>query len=95
MQRYDLIVAREGKEGKVYWTKVGSGFPARSGEGFSLLFDALPLPGKDGSVWVQMRIPQERTDSPRPQRAAQSVTSGAPPRSMDDDDQIPFAPEWR
>lgn len=90
MQRYDLIVAREGKEGKVYWTKVGSGFPARNGEGFSLLFDALPLPGKDGSVWVQMRIPQERTDSPRPQRAAQSVSSGRREYVDDPSDPLPF-----
>lgn len=92
-QRYDLITARESKEGKTYWTKVGSAFPSRSGEGFSLLFDALPIAGKDGAVWVQMRIPQERTDSqrpPMPERGKVTVSSGRQSIIDDDDSAIPF-----
>lgn len=90
MQRYDLIVAREGREGKTYWTKIGSAFPAKSGEGFSLSFDALPMPGKDGGCWVQMRVPQERTDArPAPSRARPEIASRQP--LIDDDgDSIPF-----
>lgn len=96
MQRYDLIIAREGKDGRSYWTKIGSGFPARSGEGFSLSFDALPMPGKDGGCWVQMRVPQERNSAPEAPRA-RTVTSGRPipfneaaaHPSLHDDD-IPF-----
>lgn len=62
-QRYDLIVGREyGTEGKTAWTRIGSAWPAKNGGGFSLTFDALPLPGKDGACRVLMREPQARND---------------------------------
>ena len=86
--RYDLIVGREyGTEGKVAWTKIGAAFPAKSG-GFSLTFDALPLPGKDGACRVLMREPQARDGEP-PRQAARggSVTR---PIDADIDDSVPF-----
>ena len=85
--RYDLIVGRENGE-KTYWTKIGSAWPAKNGPGFSLTFDALPLPGKDGVCRVLMREPQERDAAPR-------QTGTAPrqqPRTIAEDvgEDIPF-----
>ena len=76
--RYDLIVARLGREDKVYWTKIGSAFPAKTGGGFSLIFDALPLPDKEGICRVLMREPQERNTA-----YSSPSKSAAPSRSSD------------
>lgn len=61
--RYDLLTAREytTKNGEIKksWTKVGSAWD-RDGGGFSMTFDALPLPDKDGQVRVLAAVPKER-----------------------------------
>jgi len=79
--RYDLISPRPGKDGKTHWHKVGAGFPRDKG-GFSLLFDALPLPDADGRVSLLMVEPTPKESRPAAQRMA-------------DDSEIPFAMEWR
>jgi hypothetical protein len=80
--RYDLISPRARKDGKTFWVRVGAGF-ARDKGGFSLSFDALPLPDAEGKVTVLMTEPKERDDAPAPQRAAS--------KPLDDDfDSIPF-----
>jgi len=43
-ERYDICIPRPRKSGKTYWHKIGSAFPSRSGEGFDLSFDSLPIP---------------------------------------------------
>ena len=91
-QRYDLIVGRESND-KTYWTKIGSAWPAKNGGGFSLTFDALPLPGKDGQARVLMREPQVRDGEP-PRQAARGG-GNAPMAGADIDDSIPFSAEWR
>lgn len=83
--RYDLIVGRENGE-RTYWTKIGAAFPAKNGGGFSLTFDALPIPGKDGQCRVLMREPQAR-DGEHPRQATPTPRSNAP---ADIDDSIPF-----
>ena len=88
--RYDLIVGRENGE-RTYWTRIGSAWPAKNGGGFSLTFDALPLPGKDGQVRVLMREPQERDAT----RQAPARGGGNAPLAGAVDDEVPFAPEWR
>lgn len=82
--RYDLIVPREGREGKTFFTKIGVAFPNKDGKGFTLSFEALPLPDKEGNCRVLMREPMEK-------QAASPARRG--PAPIDDD--IPFAPEWR
>lgn len=47
MERYDLLTARE-KDGRSYFTKVGVMFPNRNGDGFTILFEALPIPTAEG-----------------------------------------------
>ena len=42
--RYDLLVPRDDeKTGKTYFTKIGAMFPSKSGDGFSIVLDALPI----------------------------------------------------
>jgi hypothetical protein len=84
--RYDLISPRARKDGKTFWVRVGAAFPRDKG-GFSLQFDALPLPDAEGKVTVLMTEPKERDDAPAPQRG------GGP--MGDIEDSIPFAHEWR
>jgi hypothetical protein len=62
MQRYDLISPRESKDGKTRWMKVGAAFTRDNG-GFSLVFDALPLPDKEGNVRLLMTEPKPREDA--------------------------------
>ena len=81
MTRFDLISPRARKDGKTFWVKIGAGFTRDKG-GFSLQFDALPLPDAEGKVTVLMTEPKEREEVPAPQRATG--------RDMPDDSEIPF-----
>jgi len=80
--RYDLISPRPRKDGKTFWQNVGAAFPRDKG-GFSLVFNALPLPDAEGRVSLLMVEPTPRE--------GQSAPAGGAPVS----DEIPFAPEWR
>ena len=62
MDRYDLIIARPGKDGKSYFMKIGAMFPSKDGEGFAIKLDALPLPDKDGNIWIKASRPREKED---------------------------------
>jgi len=89
--RYDILSPRANKStGKTHWQKIGAGFPRDKG-GFSLVFDALPLPDAEGRVSLLMVEPTDR-DAPR-----EKPVSGAPAGGADpfDSDSIPFSMEWR
>ena len=62
---YDLLMVREDENKKSWWTKIGAGFENRNGDGYQLLFDALPIPGKDGLVKVVMKRATEREEQRR------------------------------
>lgn len=64
-QRYDLLIVREDENKKSWWTKIGVAFENRNGDGYQLLFEALPIAGKDGQVKVIMKQPSEREESRR------------------------------
>jgi len=107
--RYDICTGREDRDGKTRWTKIGVMFPAKSGEGFAIKLEALPLPNKDGEVWVKAFVPREREEGQEPEerrpatRAAGKVDYDALPRPTPTrngsaaslDDSIPFRPEFR
>lgn len=57
MSRLDVLVSRQGKDGKSYFTKVGAAFPTKGG-GYSVVLDALPLDGK-----LLLLPPREQRDS--------------------------------
>tara|TARA_R100001443_G_scaffold98344_1_gene105352 strand:+ start:537 stop:749 length:213 start_codon:yes stop_codon:yes gene_type:complete len=55
-QRYDLTVPRTSSDGKTYWTRVGVAFANKSGKGFNLIFEALPLPSKNDRGEIETRV---------------------------------------
>lgn len=61
-QRYDLLLPREDKDNKTWWTKIGVAWENQKGDGYQLIFEALPIPGKDGQVKVIMKQPTEREE---------------------------------
>jgi hypothetical protein len=56
--RLDVLTARDGSDGKTYFTKIGAVFPNKSGEGYSGTLDALPVNGK-----IILMVPKERDDN--------------------------------
>ena len=54
--RYDLKVARQGKDGKTYWTKIGVMFPMRERDGFNITLEALPLQTMNDQGQMECRI---------------------------------------
>ena len=82
MKRYDIIVGRE-SNGKTYWTKIGAAFERDQG-GFSLSFDALPIPDAKGCRALMVE--------PKGADPARQAPQGRGPAM---DDEIPFAAEWR
>jgi hypothetical protein len=70
--RYDLISPRARKDGKTFWVKIGAGF-ARDKGGFSLQFDALPLPDAEGKVTVLMTEPKDDNRAPAPRAPAPEI----------------------
>lgn len=87
MSRMDVITGRKGKDGKTYWTNVGSAWPRDQG-GYSIELSAYPLPDHEGKVRMMLVEPKAK-DAPAP---AQRSGGGRP---ADLDDAIPFGPETR
>jgi hypothetical protein len=86
--RYDVITGRKAKDGKTYWTKIGSMWPSERG-GFQITFDALPLTDSEGRCSALVVEPKPRDEAP-----ARSQEGRRAP-SNDMDDTIPFGMEWR
>ena len=82
-QRYDALVAREYKAAdgstKTAFTRIGAAFPSKSGDGITVMLDALPLPGTDGQAKIILSVPKPRDSG----SAAQSAGGGS--RSRDGD----------
>lgn len=57
---YEVSVPRAGKDGKTFWRRIGTAFPAKSGEGMNVELDALPLTDKEGRCSFIIRAPQEK-----------------------------------
>lgn len=79
-KRFDMASPRKGKDGKTYWTRIGTAF--EGDKGIQLIFDALPLPDAEGRCVANLFEPRERTDAPR-----QNTTAG---QSVELDDEVPF-----
>jgi hypothetical protein len=60
--RYDIITPRPGKDGRTFWLKISMMVPSNDGAGFSIKLDAMPLPNKDGEVWIKASEPRQRGD---------------------------------
>lgn len=79
--RYEILTTRE-NNGKKYYTKIGTMWPLETG-GFSLTFDALPIPTlRDGKLEVRA-VAWE----PKPKEGGNAPSGG---KRDDMDDEIPF-----
>jgi hypothetical protein len=61
--RFDMMSPRAGKDGKTYWTRIGTAWVNEKGT--QLVFDALPLPDKEGRTVASLFEPRERDATPR------------------------------
>jgi hypothetical protein len=52
---YSLCVAQE-RNGKTHWTRIGTMFENRDGNGFNLVFNALPIASLDRDGKIECRV---------------------------------------
>jgi len=85
-ERMDALCVREDKNGKSWFTKLGSAFPTRDGLGFTVLLDAVPAP-TEGQYKIILTVP-------KPKDATAQNRSGGHPRDASyapaDDSDLPF-----
>ena len=103
-QRYQLVSPRPKKDGGTFWHPVGTAWAKDNGS-FSLVFDSLPIPDKDGRVMVLMSEPLPKDGQQRQQDSGTRYQSGYDAQkpqggaqaggAFDDGDSIPFHVEWR
>jgi hypothetical protein len=88
-ERFDIVCPRAGKDGKTYFTKIGVMWPMKSGNGFSISFEALPIPSlNDGVLEVRaLAMPPKPQDG---QRQGSGGSGGRGPALADLDDEVPF-----
>ena len=100
--RYRLAVPRPGKDGKTYWTNIGVMFPMKGKDGFSIIFEALPIPSLNDRNELECRaMAFDATDDQNRQQSSHNEAKsngyqdqGQAPldndTSGDLDDEIPF-----
>lgn len=81
--RFDICTPRKSKDGKTFWTRIGTAW--QSDKGIQLVFDALPLPDAEGRCVANLF-------EPKPRDGGGSQTRGANNDFATDeiDDSIPF-----
>jgi len=85
-QRLDALSVRE-SNGKAYFTKVGVAFPAKKGDGYSVLLDAIPAP-VDGQFKLILKTPKDRSE---PAKDYPNYSRAQDAHAADDlSDEIPF-----
>lgn len=86
--RYNVIVARPGKDDKTFWHRIGTAWP-RDGGGMSVTLDSLPIPGKDGKVGFLI-VDADKDGKPT-QSGVKHTQSGVRKPAADDlQDDVPF-----
>lgn len=95
IDRYDAVISRKDKNGKVRYTKIGAAFPAKDGkEGFNIVLDALPMPNAEGQAWISLFVPKPKESSGTQDPVSTGVNTYEPggkvTRQADMDDEIPF-----
>lgn len=78
-KRLDVCSARQKKDGGTYWVKIGTAW--EGDKGTQVVFDALPIPDKEGRVAVSLFEPREKNEAPHQSRA---------PATADLDDDVPY-----
>jgi hypothetical protein len=80
--RLDALTVREDKNGKSFWTKIGSAWPNKNGVGYVVRLDAMPAP-VDGQFSIHLREPLPK-DGKRP-NAAPDFPNYGNDAALDDD----------
>ena len=52
MAKLNAFTAVKTNSGSTYWHKVGAAWPNNNGNGYTVIFDSLPLPNDEGKVKV-------------------------------------------
>lgn len=86
--RYDALTVRE-SNGKSYFTKLGAMFPNKSGDGFTLVLDAVPA-SVDGQYRLILKVPQPRDDRERSATNDRQQANARANDFADDGERIPF-----
>ena len=73
---YEVKAPTKGRDDKTYWLRVGTAFPLKSGDGFSVVLDAIPTATENGHIRLSLFPPKPREN--------------APAGNADFDDSIPF-----
>ena len=91
VERYELKQARTDANGKTWWTKIGVMFPFKSGKGFNMIFEALPVPSLNDQGQIEVRVMGMEPYKEDGQQKGNGA-SNAPPDSSTEplDDEIPF-----
>lgn len=84
MTRLDALTVRKDKNGKSWFTKIGTAFENKSGDGYTLVLEALPLQDSEGQCRVILKAPKDKA-APSPHDKAKA--NGYAPQI---DDEIPF-----
>ena len=87
-KRFDICAPRSGKDDKTYWTKIGTAWQKDKG-GIQLVFDALPIPDKEGRVVANLFEPKDREQTGGTRAPAKQAAGGWGGRDNLDDD-VPF-----
>lgn len=98
----EIVIARpyttSSGEQRTAFTRVGTAWPMKNREGFSLTFDALPVPTMNDKGVIETRVlmmpprPKDGEQQPRQQsngysqdKGSRRIQSNAPPSFEDDD----------
>ena len=87
MERMDICAPRPGKDGKTYWLKIGTFWPAKDGKpGGQIVLDAYPVPDEKGRVVANLFEPKAKEDAPKGYTPRQKP----PAYDRDPEDSVPF-----
>ncbi len=97
--RYDAVAVRRYKDRdgneKSQFTTIGTAWPMRDKDGFTVRLNAVPAP-TDGEFVVLLMPPRQRDENRSSGQSRGDAGQGRNANfSNDMDDDIPFAPEWR
>lgn len=86
--RFDIMTPRKSRDGKTFWTRIGTAW--QGDKGIQLVFDALPLPDAEGRCVANLFEPRER-DAPRgaPLPREQRISTNVDLTDLDGDG-VPF-----
>jgi hypothetical protein len=82
-KRLDICTPRKSKDGKTFWTRIGTAW--EGDKGTQLVFDALPIPDSEGRVVANLFEPRDNGG----QRASSGRGEARQSYADQDDDFVP------